>query len=113
MDDGCGMTDLFQAQIFDPFFTTKFTGRGLGLAAALGIVRGHRGSIGVESREGSGSTFTVLLPVQPSSLSGRVSEQSYAVQPLAQSAASVLIIDDEDVVRRAARATLEHFGFTF
>jgi signal transduction histidine kinase len=113
MDDGCGMTDQVQAQIFDPFFTTKFTGRGLGLAAALGIVRGHKGCIGVESREGCGSTFTVLIPVEATSLAGRPPEHLYAVQPLTQAAAgSVLIIDDEDVVRRAARATLEHFGFT-
>jgi CheY-like chemotaxis protein len=115
MDDGCGMTDLVKAQIFDPFFTTKFTGRGLGLAAALGIVRGHKGSIGVESREGDGSTFTVLLPAHSvPALGGRLPEQPYTVQPLSQCAAagSILIIDDEDVVRRAARATLEHFGYS-
>ena len=113
MDDGCGMTDLIKAQIFDPFFTTKFTGRGLGLAAALGIVRGHRGAIAVESKEGSGSTFTVLIPAHTASVGGRQQEQPYTVQPLTQAAlGSILIIDDEDVVRRAARATLEHFGYT-
>jgi two-component system, cell cycle sensor histidine kinase and response regulator CckA len=85
-DDGCGMNEIVKSQIFDPFFTTKFTGRGLGLAAALGIVRGHKGAVGVESAEGRGSTFTVLLP---------------ALGPVAR-----------QVVRRAARATLEHFGYS-
>jgi signal transduction histidine kinase len=112
MDDGCGMTDLIKTQIFDPFFTTKFTGRGLGLAAALGIVRGHKGSIAVESKEGYGSTFTVLLPATSVSATGRIQDPAHA-QPQAQAGAgSILIIDDEDVVRRAARATLEHFGYT-
>jgi len=71
-DDGCGMNETVMSQIFDPFFTTKFTGRGLGLAAALGIVRGHRGAIGVDSAEGLGSTFTVLLPAMPEGTSVRV-----------------------------------------
>jgi two-component system, cell cycle sensor histidine kinase and response regulator CckA len=62
-DDGCGMSSETLSKIFDPFFTTKFTGRGLGLSAVLGIIQGQKGGIIVESSEGAGTRFRILLPV--------------------------------------------------
>ena len=64
VDSGCGMDGITSAKIFEPFFTTKLSGRGLGLAAVLGIIREHRGLLKVESAVGSGTTFTIMLPVR-------------------------------------------------
>jgi len=74
-DEGCGMSEEVQQRIFDPFFSTKFTGRGLGMAAVLGIVRAHRGALEIDSTEGRGSVVTVLLPLamRPAPAGGQLS----------------------------------------
>ncbi len=107
-DDGCGMTPDTLARIFEPFFTTKFSGRGLGLAAVLGIVQSHRGALFVETAPGRGSTFRLLLQALP--------EAAAAPAPPAAEApplrGTVLVIDDEDFVRDVLGATLRRSGMS-
>jgi PAS domain S-box-containing protein len=107
-DTGCGMDEATKARIFDPFYSTKFIGRGLGLAAVGGIVRGHKGAITVTSSPGKGSCFTVLFPA---------AEGTVADSPLPAretnlvGRGTVLVVDDEEVVRDVAKHTLERYGY--
>jgi signal transduction histidine kinase/CheY-like chemotaxis protein len=110
-DNGEGMTPETISRIFDPFFTTRFHGRGLGLAAAVGIVRAHQGALRVESAPGSGSTFEILLPAYQ----GATTRPAHRGEEIAGSEAfhttgTALVVDDEMGVRTLARSVLERTG---
>jgi PAS domain S-box-containing protein len=106
-DDGCGMDAALQRRIFDPFFTTKFSGRGLGLASVLGIVRSHAGAIRVESKSGQGTLLQVRLPV-----SSGTPEKAAPPLRAERGCSHVLVVDDDESVLELAAEFLDRTGHT-
>jgi PAS domain S-box-containing protein len=108
-DNGDGMEEAVVARIFDPFFTTKFTGRGLGLAALQGIVRTAKGFVEVRSSPGSGTTFRIFLPASEKELPP---ERPADMAPQrTRGASTILVVDDEEMVRKLACMTLRRHGY--
>jgi CheY-like chemotaxis protein len=107
-DSGPGMDTGTLERIFDPFFTTKSTGRGLGLASVLGIVKSHHGAMRITSSPGRGTTFAVYLPACES----RPADQETDAVPARSYDSIVLVVDDEQYVRETVRKTLELAGYT-
>jgi len=108
-DNGCGIKTEDLKRIFEPFYTTKFTGRGLGLSAVLGIVRGHHGALTVKSEVGRGTTFIVLLP--PTAIETPPELPPPEKAEAWRGSGTILIADDEAPIRNAARRLLTRMGF--
>jgi two-component system cell cycle sensor histidine kinase/response regulator CckA len=109
-DTGSGMDAATLARVFDPFFTTKFTGRGLGLAATIGIVRTHRGALVVTSAPGRGSTFRLFLPALAAAPTPEKIPDA-APSPPAARGGLILIVDDEPAVLKSADLLLRSHGY--
>ena len=113
-DSGIGMSAETKARLFEPFYTTKFTGRGLGLSAVAGIIQGHQGAIALESAPGSGTLFRVLLPIalrSPRVPAVHAEPGPAEGSPRAPATGTILVIDDEPLVRRVAKKALERCGY--
>ena len=111
-DTGCGMDEQTQERLFDPFFTTKATGRGLGMSAILGIVRGHGGAIFVESNRGRGTAIRILFPALEEARAKKeaVNDARAAEAGAPAVSGTVLVVDDEEIVRMVCKEMVESMG---
>lgn len=109
-DTGCGMNSETQQRIFDPFFTTKATGHGLGLAAMLGIVRAHKGTIKLQTAPGHGTTFRILFPALDAAIKARPAAGATPAQWRGHG--TILVADDQPAIRLLSQRVLEPVGFT-
>lgn len=109
-DTGCGMDSETQLKVFEPFFTTKFAGRGLGMAAVLGIIRGHHGAIKIYSEVGVGTTFKIFLPATENATP--VVKETPDETITLSIAPTILIVDDEPSIRNIVKMHLERAGMT-
>ncbi|MCX5809739.1 MAG: PAS domain S-box protein, partial [Proteobacteria bacterium] len=109
-DTGCAIAGKDIENLFDPFFSSKFTGRGLGLPVVLGIVRAHGGAVTVESEPGQGTTFRVFFPVSVEEILRKPHKEVQV--PEMEGGGTVLLVEDEAMVRTMAKRMLTHLGFT-
>ncbi len=107
-DNGKGMDEETRIRIFEPFFTTNFQGRGLGMAAAYGIIQNHDGSISVDSKPGKGTSVCIYLPaVDPAP-----AEPPREKQKLEQTTGVILLIEDEKMILEICQTMLEKLGYS-
>jgi len=110
-DNGPGMTPEVRKRIFDPFFTTKVTGRGLGLAGVIGIVRAQQGALTVDSLTGRGTTFRIFLPTVEGPAAAPTRAPFTGSLPARAGSGTILVADDEPAVRQLAGAILRRVGY--
>ena len=110
-DDGCGMDEEARCRMFEPFYTTKFTGRGLGMSVVLGIVRGHKGAVFVESQVGRGTAIRALFPAGAPGVRVTPDPERRTPSPSGRMSGTLLFVDDEAAIRSLGEAFAERLGF--